>query len=141
MKLTIDIPPLGKRKPKALPPRIGTRSRNRHHVIAAWRKHTDEIVWAYATRARVFGWQEDIVVTLTRVRTSGPAMDSDSLHETMHGVRDGVADALWCKCPDHNGPCGHLHDGNADQWLYAQEVGPKAGVRVEIELRTQGEGG
>lgn len=145
--ISIPLPPILRkrsRKTVALPPRIGTRSMNKHHVIREWRQHAMKAVWA-----NLYGFRHDAVtnnperyrVTLVRVRTRGGDMDGDSLAETMHGIRDGVADAMWHRCTAHVGiksfrdGCGHLHDGDREQWVYRQERGKVAGVRVEIELR------
>jgi len=67
------------------------------------------------------GPDERISITLTRLTTYPPRMDSDNLAGSMKAVRDGIADALG------------IDDGDERlTWKYDQQRASEPGVRVEI---------
>ncbi|MFH1567400.1 MAG: hypothetical protein ABIL09_05310 [Gemmatimonadota bacterium] len=122
-----------------LPPRL--HSRHVHWSVArTWRRNA---YVACLAATRVPDMARDggrVSIELTRVRTSGPPMDPDNAAESLAHVRDGICDALWRHCAQHEdarrrsgAPCGHLHDDDQRlSWLVRQETGPVALVRITM---------
>jgi len=66
-----------------------------------------------------FNYEAKRVITLTRIGKR--RMDTDNLTGSMKAIRDGIADAL------------EINDGDWRlEWSYAQEIGKRYSVKVEI---------